>query len=233
MKQSICLICWCVLLSTVGCLGPSPVTTESRAKYEYAWSEPVDGVKVRIFPTRTMFQTNDTLRFRLEFQNVSGSSLAFPIPQIMPVMAPPGNHPFKDDSPFTCVLTARPEDGDASILFAAREPLLWEQEMCFLKPNGILRVNISCPDVLKEREDKEMGVAEEASLVQHEAQLSFGLGHDVGRYEVAGWHEYPRKPDEVDIPLVGNVWTGKIEFPCVVVTVGGNRNTEQPPERDK
>ncbi|MGF1581554.1 MAG: hypothetical protein ACFCD0_19680 [Gemmataceae bacterium] len=211
-------------------MAPAPKTFRKDGVVKYPWSKPVKGLRVRVFPMAETFHQNAVLKFRLQFQNVTQKPLRLSMPEVMPMIAPPNNHPYARFH-YDCLITAQPVNGAVSITWRARASLSRVRGICTLSPMGILQFDIQCRKMA--RKEKTKKVAKQGTLLQQEMDARFIL-RDPGKYKVTGFYEYPRKDNSrgnspgrnkaVETRINARlerqrVWTGKIVLPSVIVEI--------------
>src|SRR5262245_42397178 len=74
-----------LLLSALLSAAPSPLPRPKKQETG-GWSQPVDGLRVRLLAPRTRYRVGDAVRLALELQNVSGSPLVIEEPELWPAV---------------------------------------------------------------------------------------------------------------------------------------------------
>jgi hypothetical protein len=191
---------------------------------QYAWSKPVNGLRGRLVPLQQTFGEKETIKFRLQFQNVTDKKMVIVSPRLMPMIAPPDNHPFGGVA-FDVVLTAQPVNGRVSIFWGQRAVLQSARDVSSLPPRGILQIDIQCPLKLREKKNKPTNYLPGRKIIKLEQEMPFVL-RDAGKYEINGFFEYPRKNTNGDKKVAdggqpddSREWRGRMELPKIVVEI--------------
>src|SRR5262245_13984887 len=82
--QAMCLRAIFLLscLATMVPAAPAPFPRERKPTDTQQWSQPVEGLRVRLLPARTIYRVGEPIVFMLEIQNVSGSTLLVEEPDL-------------------------------------------------------------------------------------------------------------------------------------------------------
>src|SRR5262245_52130156 len=72
---------------------PAPFPRPNPAD-EKSWSQPVDGLRFRLVAPKTRLRVGEPIRLVLEIQNVGKGPAILEDPELLPMICPPGEHPF-------------------------------------------------------------------------------------------------------------------------------------------
>jgi hypothetical protein len=64
-----------------------------------SWSNPVDGLRFRLVATRTRWRVGEPISLVLEVQNAGAAPAVIQEPELLPMISPPGEQPWRKGGP--------------------------------------------------------------------------------------------------------------------------------------
>jgi hypothetical protein len=168
-------------------------------------------------PKRTWTVGNDVF-FRLEIRNVGERDVALIIPQLMPTVSAPGDHPHGDDV-FSCVITAQPIGQKINIGWARQALARLAEELAVLRRGATLRINIKCPLILRQEVATVLTEADRGRVIERKETLRFAYSGCPGRYLLVAEYSYPPRRTGVIQKVPKDVWQGSLKTPPIEVQV--------------
>ena len=134
-------------IAAVDGFGGSPPTGQQAAVVqktaESAWGEATEGLRMRLVLEHTALTVGEPLQMKLEVQNIGDQTISLAVPQVLPVISSPGNHPYGQDHGYNVVITAESDSGrQLFIRWAQRKSVRLGTEKILLKPGDRIAVHV-------------------------------------------------------------------------------------------
>lgn len=145
---------------------------EPKAGQTGAWSAPVEGVRVRLVSEKGDYKAGEALALRLELQNVTERRLLIHEPQLMPLICPPGDHPYGEGHGFPWIISTEPVGRKIHIHWAKQQVQHAASALRVLAPGATHTVLIR--GVARERKDVATRMRREGEPQRETVRFVFG-----------------------------------------------------------
>jgi hypothetical protein len=203
-RMRIFVVC---LLAAPALAAPIP----DEAKF-VGWSEPADGVRVRLTTAKVKYKVGEPLKLTLELCEVAGKNRLLAEPELEPIISYPRSHPYRSDD-FPWVITADRVGGNPKVLWDRRATGRKDAAEVRLAAGTTYRVEITTlppgteppPDRAREKGEPQLEV------------LEFAAAGESGAYSLRATYARPaglRRDAAGD-----NSWPARIETPAVRIEI--------------
>jgi len=165
------------------------------------WSQPADGLRVRLVSAKPVYATGEALSLRLEIQNVTKGTIAFVEPDLQPELTLPGAPIYEKGSEYAWQVTAEPVGGRIFIRWMTHGRKRMMARARLVRPGASHIIEIAAP-VRRERQDKLLKKLEplDEPPQPQKVTLYFGLGLvDAGQYRIKASFDRARDPAHVAV----------------------------------
>jgi hypothetical protein len=202
-----CFLTASVVLLGALTMGAAPPAEGKRTQGEQpspvvgGWSQPADGLRMRLISKKAAYAAGEALALRLEIQNVTQQTVAFVEPEFQPELTLPGAPIYGKDAGYAWVVSADPVGRRIHIRWATQARKRMTPRARLVRPGATHLVEITAPG-RRERQDKlitELDRLDEPPRPQ-KATLYFGLGAaDGGQYRLVASFDRSRDPARVTV----------------------------------
>jgi hypothetical protein len=202
---------WANVLALLVAATTSPATTRP-ADDEPGWSEPVDGLQIRLVAEKTVIDARELPRLAVELRNTNPWPLNVAVPMVFPVIASAGERSPLDGRGYNLLVTAEPTDGQRSIGAIVKVKAM--HAAALLHPGDRISIDLkvtSGPLRMTLRQMKEVIPRPTSGPVtlRDEAEASFAYANRVGTYKLVATYA----------PRGRTYWQGEITSPPVELRV--------------